>query len=124
MRNIKLVLAYDGSAYAGWQLQAGQPTVQGALERALEKITRQAIRVSASGRTDAGVHALGQVVSFSTDCELPADVLERALNAELPRDVSVLSASDVPAEFHARRSAVRKRYRYQIDDGSVPNIFE
>src|ERR1051325_4263238 len=109
MRTIKLVLAYDGSAYAGWQFQVGQPTLQEALERTLAKITRETIRVVASGRTDAGVHALGQVVSFRTESELAIDVLHRALNAELPRDMAVLSAAGAAENFNARQDAVRKR---------------
>ena len=124
MRTIKLVLAYDGSAYAGWQFQPGQPTLQAALERTLEKITGETIRVVASGRTDAGVHALGQVVSFHTASRLPADVLARALNAELPRDMAALSASDAPPGFNARQGACRKRYRYVLHDGPLSNVFE
>jgi len=123
MRTIKLVLAYDGSAYAGWQSQLGQPTLQDALERAIQKVTGETIRVVASGRTDAGVHALGQVVSFYSQSALPASVLERALNAELPRDMNVLSAVDARPEFNARQDAVRKRYRYVIHDGRLPDLF-
>ena len=123
MRTIKLVLAYDGTAYAGWQVQPGRETVQGVLEAALEKITGQSIRTIASGRTDAGVHALGQVVGFRTQNRLPADVFQRALNAELPHDVAVLEAADVPEGFHPIRDAVRKRYRYVIHDGPVRDVF-
>ncbi|HWB09722.1 MAG TPA: tRNA pseudouridine(38-40) synthase TruA [Pirellulales bacterium] len=123
MRALKLTLAYDGTAYAGWQVQPGQRTLQGTLEAALAKITRETIRVTASGRTDAGVHALGQVVSFDTDSPLRADVLQRALNAELPDDMAVLAAAEAPAGFHAIRDAVRKRYRYLLHDGPVPDVF-
>jgi tRNA pseudouridine38-40 synthase len=123
MRSIKLTLAYDGTAYAGWQVQPEEKTVQEVLERAIEKVTGQRVRAIASGRTDAGVHALGQVVGFRTRTHLPADVLRRALNAELPRDVAVLEASEVNGRFHPIRDAVRKRYRYAIRDGPVRDVF-
>ena len=89
MRTIKLTIAYDGADFAGWQFQTNQRTVQDTLEQTLAKITGQFSRVIASGRTDAGVHALAQIVSFDTDSTLPNEVLWRALNAELPYDVSV-----------------------------------
>jgi tRNA pseudouridine38-40 synthase len=123
MRTFKLKLAYDGTAYAGWQLQPGQATVQGVLEQALQRITRESIRVAASGRTDAGVHALGQVVSFCSQTHLSCGVLLKALNAELPRDVAALQLDEAPADFHATRDALRKRYRYQLDDGPVRDVF-
>jgi tRNA pseudouridine38-40 synthase len=116
-------LAYDGSAYAGWQVQEGQRTVQGVLEAALSRITGQPVRAVASGRTDAGVHALGQVVSFRTESRLSAEVFRRALNAHLPEDLAVLEAADAPPTFHALRDAVRKRYRYLIHDGPVRDVF-
>ena len=123
MRTIKLTLAYDGTAYAGWQVQPGEKTVQAALEKAIERITGEKVRAIASGRTDAGVHALGQVVGFRTETHLPADVLQRALNAELPRDVAVLDAVDASETFHPIRDAVRKRYRYFIHDAPVRDVF-
>ncbi len=123
MRTIKLTLAYDGTAYAGWQAQAKQPSLQVALEQAIGRITGEQLRVEASGRTDAGVHALGQVVSFNTDTRLSAEVLQRALNAELPRDMAVISAVDAPLGFHARRDAKRKRYRYAILDSRMADVF-
>jgi tRNA pseudouridine38-40 synthase len=123
MRTLKLTIAYDGTAYAGWQSQRGGRTVQDALEATIEKITGQAVRVLASGRTDAGVHAMGQVVSFETGSRLPVEVLRRALNAELPRDMAVLDACEVRAGFHATHDAVRKRYRYVIHDGPVRDVF-
>jgi tRNA pseudouridine38-40 synthase len=124
MRTLKLTLAYDGSAYAGWQVQQGQKTVQGVLEAALARITGQPVRAVASGRTDAGVHALGQVVSFRTESRLAAGVFQRALCAELPEDMAVLEAAEAPQSFHALRDAVRKRYRYVIHDGPVRNVFQ
>ncbi len=124
MRWIKLTIAYDGTAYCGWQYQPDRMTVQGVVEDALGRITRETIRTVASGRTDAGVHALGQVVSFSTASHLPADVFQRAMNAELPRDVAVIGAEDAPDGFHATHDAVRKRYRYAIHDGPVRDVFQ
>jgi tRNA pseudouridine38-40 synthase len=124
MRTIKLTLAYDGTAYAGWQSQAKHRTLQETLEHAIQKIVREQLRVEASGRTDAGVHALGQVVSFNTESPLSADVLQRALNAELPRDIAVLEAVEAPLGFHARRDAHSKRYRYVIRDSRQSNVFE
>lgn len=123
MRTLKLTLAYDGTAYAGWQVQPGQETLQETLEAALAKITGEMVRVTASGRTDSGVHALGQVVSFDTESPLAADVFQRALNAELPHDMAVLDAAEAPLGFHAIRDAIRKRYRYVIHDGAVPDVF-
>ena len=123
MRTIKLILAYDGTAYAGWQVQSGQRTVQETLEAVLAKVTGQTVRVLASGRTDAGVHAWGQVVAFRTESRLAPEVLRRALNAELPRDIAVLEAAEVPEGFHATLDARRKRYRYVIDNGPVRDVF-
>jgi len=123
MRTLKLTVAYDGGAYAGWQVQGSLPTVQGTLEAAIAKVTGQTVRILASGRTDTGVHALGQVVGFRTDSQLPAEVLQRALNAELPRDIAVLEAADVHDGFHPTLDAMRKRYRYVIDDGPIRNVF-
>jgi tRNA pseudouridine38-40 synthase len=123
MRTIKLTLAYDGTAYSGWQTQPGRLTVQGALEAVLAKITGSAVRVVGASRTDAGVHALGQVASFSIESRLSAEVFGRALNAELPHDVAVREAVEVHEGFHSIRDAVRKRYRYAICDGPVRDVF-
>jgi tRNA pseudouridine38-40 synthase len=123
MRTIKLTLAYDGTAYAGWQFQAGQTSVQEVLETAIEKATGQKARIIGSGRTDAGVHALGQVAAFRTESRLSADVLRRALNVHLPQDVAVLEAAEEDQGFHPIRDARRKRYRYTICDGPVRDVF-
>jgi len=123
MRTIKLTLAYDGTAYAGWQVQPGETTVQGTLEAALKKVTNQSVRVLASGRTDAGVHAAGQVVGFQTGSELAVNVLQKALNAVLPPDIAVIEVAEVPEGFHAIRDARRKRYRYVIHDRAVRDVF-
>ena len=116
MRYFKLTIAYDGTDYAGWQVQPGQPTIQAALETAILSVTGESIRAVASGRTDAGVHALAQVVSIASATQLPADVLCRALDANTPRDIAVLEVHEAPAGFHAIRDAIGKRYRYLIVD--------
>jgi tRNA pseudouridine38-40 synthase len=124
MRTFKLTLAYDGTNYSGWQTQPDRATLQETLERALRRVLGEEIRVIASGRTDAGVHALGQVVSFQSQTELEATTLQRALNSELPHDVAVLEAALAPAGFHAIASARRKRYRYMLYDGAIRDVFE
>ncbi len=123
MRSILLTIAYDGTAYAGWQVQPGQRTIQAELEEALARITGESIRVVGSGRTDAGVHALGQVAGFRTAGSMTADVFQRALNAELPDDIAILGASEAVEDFHPIRDSVSKRYRYQIDGGTVRDVF-
>jgi tRNA pseudouridine38-40 synthase len=124
MPAFKLILCYDGTAYAGWQSQRNKPTVQDTLEAAIREVTGQSLRVLASGRTDAGVHALGQVVGFEVDTRLSAEVFHRALNANLPDDIAILELSEVPAGFHPTHHAVRKRYRYIIYDGPHRNVFQ
>ena len=123
MRTIKLTLTYDGKGFAGWQIQRDQPTVQETLERTIEKITGHRPSVLGSGRTDAGVHALGQVASFQTESRLPVDVLRRAMNAELPLTMAVLDVAEVPAGFHATHDVRRKRYRYVVHDGPIRDVF-
>ena len=123
MRNLKLILSYDGTGFNGWQTQPGFRTVQQTLEEAVAALTGERVRANASGRTDAGVHALGQVVNFYSSTAHPPDVLVRALNAHLPPDVVVREAADVPQAFDANRDARRKLYRYLIHDGPVPDPF-
>jgi tRNA pseudouridine38-40 synthase len=123
MRTVRLTLAYDGTDFAGWQVQEGKRTVQGVLEEAWAKITGETVRATASGRTDAGVHALAQVVSLKSSTHLTSEVLQRALNAGLPGDMVVLAADDATASFHAIRDAVSKRYRYVIHDGELADVF-
>lgn len=113
-RNVKVVLEYDGTAYEGWQSQASGNTIQDALVRAIQAVTGEKATVYGAGRTDAGVHAAGQVANFRTRTAIPADRLPHALNAHLPDDISVLSAEDVPPEFHAQFSARGKTYRYAV----------
>jgi len=123
MRTFRLTLSYDGTAYAGWQVQANARTIQAELEAALRQVTGEQIRAVASGRTDAGVHALGQVVSFSSQTHLSADVLRKALDANLPKDLVVREVREAPAGFHAIRDALRKRYRYVLQDGPIRDVF-
>src|SRR5262245_15797349 len=124
MRNLRLTLSYDGTDFHGWQTQPGLRTVQETLEQALAALTGvDRVRVNASGRTDTGVHAVGQVVNFHTDSKLPPDVILRAVNAHLPPDVVVREASEAAPDFDANRHAVRKLYRYVIHDGAVPDLF-
>jgi tRNA pseudouridine38-40 synthase len=119
MRNIKLTLCYDGTDFHGWQRQPGFRTVQQALEEALEQLTGARTSTTASGRTDAGVHALGQVVHFLTASRHPTETFVRALNALMPRDVRVRDAREMPQAFHATLDAKSKRYRYVIDNGRI-----
>jgi tRNA pseudouridine38-40 synthase len=119
MRNIKLTLAYDGTDFHGWQIQPGQLTVQGLLTKTLQQLTQQSVIVYGAGRTDAGVHAWGQVANFSTPHRLsPAD-FARGLNALLPPSVRIRSAKEVGPDFHARWGATAKTYIYRIYHGSV-----
>jgi tRNA pseudouridine38-40 synthase len=118
-RRVALLLEYDGTAYGGSQYQANAPTVQGALERALGSLTGEPIRIAMAGRTDAGVHALGQVASFATTAKHREATIVRALNALLPADISVRAARDVPSGFNPRRGAVSRRYRYTLHLGAV-----
>jgi len=116
-RNLKLVLEYDGSRFHGWQYQVGVRTVQGVLEEALARLTGEGQRVTAASRTDAGVHALDQVVNFPTASSHSPEVFVRALNALLPRDVAVLSCEEVDPKFNARFRARGKIYRYLVYNG-------
>jgi len=121
-RCLKLTVAYDGTEYVGWQRQKNGPSVQAAVERAWHKVTGEPVVATASGRTDSGVHALGQVVGIPTASELPPDILLRAVNNYLPGDVVVLRAAEAPADFDPIRHAVRKRYRYVIQDGRILDV--
>jgi tRNA pseudouridine38-40 synthase len=113
-RTFKLTLAYDGTAFHGWQVQPGLPTIQGELQAALGRVTGESPLPQGSGRTDAGVHALGQVASFELAAPIPPDNLFRALNRTLPPAIRVVEAQVVPATFHARHSVLAKSYEYRI----------
>jgi tRNA pseudouridine38-40 synthase len=123
MRNIKLTLSYDGTAFFGWQTQPGFRTVQETLETAITKLTGETAFANASGRTDTGVHALAQVVNFKSETKHPPETITRAVNAHLPEDLVVKSAEDVPLDFDACRHARRKLYRYVLHLGRVPDLF-
>jgi tRNA pseudouridine38-40 synthase len=123
MRNLKLVLSYDGTEFSGWQVQPGAATVQGALALAIGRVTGENIQPQGSGRTDAGVHALGQVASFDTQSPIPPENLVVALNDILPGAIRVLEATEVPGEFHARKSARGKTYRYRMYRGAICSPF-
>jgi tRNA pseudouridine38-40 synthase len=114
MPHWKTILTYDGAPYYGWQIQPGLPSVQGTLAQAIHNITGETILPQGSGRTDTGVHALGQVASFSLSVPIPAANLHRALNQALPPSIRILSVEPVPETFHARHSALRKTYEYRI----------
>ena len=114
MRTIKLTVEYDGTPFHGWQVQPDAPTVQEALEQAVESVTQEKVTVVGSGRTDAGVHALGQVAHVQTGSPLPVEKWVAALNAHLPPEIAVTAAEEAPDGFHARYSARSKTYRYRI----------
>lgn len=114
MRNLKLTLAYDGTEFSGWQIQPGLPTIQGTLASAIGRITGENVLPQGSGRTDAGVHALAQMATFTTESVIPAANLTTALNDTLPPTIRVMEAVDVALDFHARKSARAKTYRYRI----------
>ena len=114
MRNLRIKVAYDGADFYGWQVQPNQRTIQGALQEALAKIEGDTVEVHGSGRTDAGVHALGQVASFHLKNRIPADNLRRAVNRLLPDAIRVLEADEADADFHPRRRAISKTYEYRI----------
>ena len=123
MRTFKLVVAYEGTGYSGWQVQPGRETVQGWLIKAAQPLLGEDVRVTGASRTDAGVHALRQVVSIRSARAVAADVVARALNAGLPRDIRVVACAEADEGFDARRAAVGKRYGYLIEDGATPTPF-
>ena len=118
-RNLKLILSYDGSEFSGWQVQPDAATVQGTLASAIGRITGEKVLPQGSGRTDAGVHALAQVMTFVTLSSVPTENFHRALNDILPPSVRVLEVKEMPAEFHARHSARGKTYRYRLYRGPI-----
>jgi tRNA pseudouridine38-40 synthase len=124
MRNVKLTLAYDGAKFHGWQIQPGIATIQGSLTDAIRKITQEPVTIHGASRTDAGVHALGQVASFKTRSALTAEELQRALNALLPAAIRVVAAEEMGPDFHARWQAMGKTYHYRIFRGPVVSPFE
>jgi tRNA pseudouridine38-40 synthase len=119
MRHFKLTLAYDGTDFHGWQVQANKPTIQGELVSVLQRLTQERIHVHGAGRTDAGVHALGQVASFKTQSALSGEEFQRALNALLPPAIRIVASEEVGPDFDARWSACGKTYRYRLYRGRV-----
>ncbi len=116
-QNIKLTIQYDGTVYAGWQIQENATTVQQVLEEAIRRVVGEEVRLIASGRTDAGVHAYGQVANFRTSSEIPGDKFHYHLKGLLPPDIDVICSEAVPWEFHSRYDALRKTYRYLVYNG-------
>lgn len=124
MTHYKLTLAYDGTNFAGYQIQPHQRTVQGVLQKALGKMAKvDSIHIDGSGRTDSGVHALGQVVSFDFPIEIPEQAMLRAMNSLMPLDIEILKAEFAPEDFHARYSAKGKRYMYRVARGRFTDPF-
>ncbi|PTX58213.1 tRNA pseudouridine38-40 synthase [Melghirimyces profundicolus] len=123
VRKLKMTVSYDGTDYSGFQRQPDKRTVQGMLEECLTRVTGESVTVTGAGRTDAGVHALGQVVHFETSVPIPTERWDRVMNAALPRDLQVQKVERVPPKFHARKSACWKRYRYTLDTGRIPDLF-
>lgn len=123
MRSLKLTIAYEGTQYVGWQVQINGISVQQVLEAAWHAVTAETIRITASGRTDSGVHALAQICSLETNSKIDCQRLVSALNANLPLDIQVLGAEEAPANFHAIRDATGKTYRYCLQDGRQMDLF-
>ena len=123
IRNLKLTLSYDGTEFSGWQVQPDAGTVQGTLASAIGRLTGENVLPQGSGRTDAGVHALAQVATFTTESPIPLENFQKALNDVLPPAIRILEVREVPVEFHARRSAKAKTYRYHIYRGPVCSPF-
>ncbi|MGB7292015.1 MAG: tRNA pseudouridine(38-40) synthase TruA [Thermodesulfobacteriota bacterium] len=124
MRNIKLTIEYDGTNYLGWQRQKGGSTIQETIETAIEKITKNGVKLIGSGRTDSGVHALGQVANFRTTSGLSAYQLQKALNAILPQDISIVKCEEADVTFHAQFDAKSKIYAYVILYRPYPSALE
>jgi len=124
VRNLKLTIRYDGTDFVGWQTQPGQRTVQETLEQAIAAITREErVRVNASGRTDSGVHAAAQVANVYTSSKLACPTLLKAINSKLPVDVCLREVTEAPQSFCANKDAIRKMYRYVIQDGRIQDPF-
>jgi len=122
-RNLRLVISYDGTDFHGWQCQPDAPTVEESVELAIERILGEKVHVNGSGRTDAGVHALGQVANFKTACKIPCENLLKALNNTLQSTVRIMDVSETPLRFHARKDARSKTYRYRILQAPVASPF-
>ena len=124
MRNIKIIVEYDGKNFAGWQTQPGKTSIQGEIERAIKEITGEDVDLIASGRTDAGVHALGQTANFHTESSLSVDRFTYALNSKLPKSIVVKLAEEVDERFHSRYNCKGKTYRYIINNNEFPSALD
>ena len=120
MKRIMLTIAYDGTAYSGWQIQPGKPTIEGVLNEELSRFLNEDIRVIGASRTDAGVHAKGAVAVFDTDSSIPGDKFSFALNRGLPEDIRIMSSRQVENDFHPRKVPCRKTYEYRIYNDTFP----
>lgn len=124
MRNIRMLLQYEGTRYQGWQRQtSSENTIQGKLELLLSRMCGESIEISASGRTDAGVHALGQVANFHTNCDMSVEEMLAYCNHYLPEDIAVVEMSEASPRFHSRLNACGKWYCYRVINSSIPNVF-
>lgn len=124
MRNIKLIIEYDGKNFAGWQSQPDKISVQSEIEKAIKEVTGENVDLTASGRTDAGVHALGQVANFHTESKIDVNKIPYALNAKLPKSIVIKSAEEVDERFHSRYLCKGKTYRYIINNNEFPSALE
>ncbi len=124
MRNIRIKVTYEGTRYQGWQKQeTSDNTIQGKLERLISRMCEEEITIQGSGRTDAGVHALGQIVNFHTSCDMSLQDMMQYMNQYLPEDIAVVEIDEVPERFHSRLNAKGKRYSYRVWNSSIPNVF-
>jgi tRNA pseudouridine38-40 synthase len=123
VRNLRFIISYNGTAYSGFQTQPRGNTIQDELEQSIKQLTGEKVKVISSGRTDAGVHARGQVINFLTNSAIPVERWCLALNTRLPNDIVVLTAEEVPLDFHSRKAAKRKTYCYAIRTARFPNVF-
>jgi tRNA pseudouridine38-40 synthase len=123
VRNLRFIISYNGTAYSGFQTQPRGNTIQDELEQSIKQLTGEKVKVISSGRTDAGVHARGQVINFLTNSAIPVERWCLALNTRLPNDIVVLTAEEVPLDFHSRKAAKRKTYCYAIRMARFPNVF-
>jgi len=124
MRNIRLTIEYDGTNYFGWQTQKSGPTIQEILENAIEKITKKRVKLIGSGRTDTGVHALGQVANFKTESTLSPQLFQMALNSILPKDIVITKSHEVDMDFHSQFNSKSKTYLYRILNRAYPSALE
>lgn len=120
MKNIKITIEYDGTSYSGWQIQDNAISIQGTIKAAIEKLTNEEIKLIGSGRTDAKVHALGQVANFLTSSNIPGEKYKYALKNHLPEDITIIESEEVDLSFHSRFDAVKKRYKYIVYNAELP----